>query len=82
MKLRRHAQKQKVPVARFEAHHNGIEQDGGLKLDEANFMNVPSILEVAEEAPMLVILNLAIEEGIMNGTRGIVKKSYTEILMV
>ena len=43
-----------------------------LKLDEADFMNVPSVLEVAEEAPILIILNLAIEEGIMNGTRGVV----------
>ena len=31
MKLRRHAQKHKVPVARFEGHHSGIEQDDGLK---------------------------------------------------
>ena len=82
MKLRRHAQTQNVPVARFEAHHNGIEQEGGLKLDEADFMNVPAVLELAEEAPVIIILNLAIENGIMNGTRGVVKKSYTENPMV
>ena len=82
MKQRRHAQKQNVPVARFEAHHNGIEQEGGLKLDEADFMNVPAVLELAEEAPVIIILNLAIENGIMNVTRGVVKKSYTENPMV
>ena len=83
MKLRRHAQKQNVPVARFEAHHNGIEQEGGLKLDEADFMNVPAVLELAEEAAVIFFFgNSAIEHGIMNGTRGVVKESYTENPMV
>ena len=63
----------KVPVARFEALHDGIEHESGLKLDDSDFMDLPNILELAEEAPIIVILNLAIEHGIMNGTRGTVK---------
>ena len=74
MKLRRHALKVKMPVARFEAHHEGIEHDAGLKLDDGDFRNLPNILELAEEAPVIVVLNLAIEHGIMNGTRGTVKE--------
>ena len=51
-----------------------MDQDAGLKLDDRDFMNLSGVLEVAEEAPVLIILNLAIENGITNGTRGTVKE--------
>ena len=73
MKLRRHALKHDFPVARFEASHQGAEQDVAMKVDDADFVNLASVLELAVEAPVIVILNLIIEHGIMNGTRGIVK---------
>ena len=73
MKLRRHALKNDIPVARFEAQHQGAEQDVAMKVDDADFVNLASVLELAVEAPVIVILNLIIEHGIMNGTRGIVK---------
>ena len=72
-KLRRHALKHKIPVARFEAQHQGAEHDVAMKVDDADFVNLASVLELALEDPVIVILNLIIEHGIKNGTRGIVK---------
>ena len=72
-KLYRHGLKHKIPVARFEAQHQGAEQDVALKMDDADFVNLPSVLELAIDVPVIVILNLVIGLGIMNGTRGIVK---------
>ena len=70
VQLRVHAKEKKVPVARFEALHEGITQDAGLKIAEENFNGTPNVVEVAKEARVLLIQNLCVPYGLMNGTRG------------
>ena len=74
MKLRRLARESQSSVAKFVAVHGGIDQREGLRLDAAVFNGLPADLEVAEGALVLIILNLAVEHGLMNGTHGTVKK--------
>ena len=74
MKLRRLAQETNTSVARFVAVHEGIPHSDGLRLDAAVFSGLPADLELAEGALVIIILNLAVEHGLMNGTHGIVTK--------
>ena len=74
MELRTLAREKKTPVARFAALHEDIPQDEVLKLDDDVFRGLPSTLELGEDAPVILMSNLAIEHGLMNGTQGIVKE--------
>ena len=78
-KLHAHAARESIPVARFDATHTGIEQDNGMKLKPELFQNLDSTLELAKGALVLITANLAVEHGIMNGTRGIIREIlYTD----
>ena len=43
-------------------------------MPEENFNGLPAELEIAEEARVILIHNLAVELGLMNGTQGVVKQ--------
>ena len=66
--LRYHARKNKVPVVRFKALHNGIADEDGENLDDHRFAQASSVLETAEGARMLLTKNLAVTHGLINGT--------------
>ena len=72
--LRGMARRDGVPIVRIAAQHDGIAQDKGMKLPEERFSGLPSELELAEEARVILIHNLAVEHGLMNGTRGVLKE--------
>ena len=74
MRLRRHARENKIPIAKFDALHVGIDQDQGLSLDEQFFRGLPAAVEIAEGALIILLHNLAVEHGLLNGTQGVVKK--------
>ena len=48
MRLRRHAKNNGVPVAKFDAIHEGVSEENGAEIDEAAFKGLQSFLEVAE----------------------------------
>ena len=58
----------------MDAEHEGIAQSEGMKLPEDRFNGLTSVLEVAEGARVILIHNLAVEYGLMNGTQGIIKE--------
>ena len=74
MKLRTLASETGVSVARFVSIHTGVDQNSGLRLDAMLFRGLPPDLELAEGALVILISNLAVEHGLMNGTRGVVRK--------
>ena len=77
--LRQMAVKTNVPVIRFDAWHDGVtEQKQGMELPEERFNGLAAQLEVAEGARVILILNLAVEYGLMNGTQGIIKQIVYE----
>lgn len=71
--LRAHARERDVPVLRFPSLHEGISQEDGLKLDDVKFNDLPSYLEIAEDAKILLTMNLDVEHGLLNGSQGTVK---------
>ena len=73
MLVRSLARENKTPVVAIDAVHEGIPQAEGAKLDDAVFNGLAKRLELAEEARVLVIHNLKVEHGLMNGTQGVVK---------
>ena len=73
MKLRRHAKETKMPVAKFNARHLGTSEEEGLSMSEAQFRGLPSNMEVAVGAAVILIHNLAVEHGLLNGTQGFIR---------
>ena len=61
-----------MPVIRFEAIHEGVEQGEGLLLGDSSFRGLPASLELAVEARVILIMNLAVELGLMNGSQGVI----------
>ena len=61
-----------VPVVAFDATHAGIAQAQGVALDDALFCSLPKRLELAVGAPVLLMHNIAVEHGLMNGSQGTV----------
>ena len=72
--LRAMAHKENLPVIRVDAAHEGVDQEEGLKIDESRFNGLAPHLEVCEGARVILIHNLAVEFGLMNGTQGIVQQ--------
>lgn len=66
------ANEQKVPVLSFPALHEGVSQEVGVKVDERKFRGLAAHLELAVGAPVLLIHNLAVEHGLINGSQGTV----------
>ena len=58
MQVRSLAKSNKRPVIAIEAQHEGISQDQGLKLDEEKSNQLQPIIEIADEARVLLIHNL------------------------
>ena len=67
------ARENKQPVVAIEAVHAGISHAQGMKLDETAFNGLVARVEVSEEARMLIIHNIDVENGLMNGTQGTLK---------
>ena len=74
MQVRSLSKMNKRPVISIEAQHEGICQEKGLKLDEETFNQLQPCIEVADEARVLLIHNLHVAYGLMNGTQGTVKR--------
>ena len=74
MCLRKLAVANKKPVMTIEAQHEGIAQTEGLKIDSERFNELGAVLEVAEEARVILIHNLHVAHGLMNGTQGTIKR--------
>lgn len=72
--LRAMAHKENLPVIHVDAEHGGIPQEEGLKFDESRFNGLAAELELCEGARVIIIHNLAVEFGLMNGTQGVVKQ--------
>ena len=68
------AHKENLPVIRIDAEHEGIDASEGMKLDENRFNGLAAQVELCEGARVILIHNLAVEFGLMNGTQGVVKQ--------
>ena len=68
------AHRENLPVIRIQAEHTGVCEEEGAKLNEERFNGLANTLELCEEARVILIHNLAVEHGLMNGTQGIVKQ--------
>lgn len=71
--LRAHAAEHKVPVVAFDAVHEGTSHEQGMSMNDELFSGLARRLELAVGAPVLLLSNLAVEHGLMNGSQGIVK---------
>ena len=58
----------------IEAQHDGISQSEGLKIDSEHFNELEAVIEVAEEARIILVHNLHVAYGLMNGTQGTIKR--------
>ena len=74
MCLRKLAAERKVPVMTIVAQHEGIDQRQGLAVDSEHFNQLEGVIEVAEEARVILIHNLHVAYGMMNGTQGTIKR--------
>ena len=74
MQVRSLAKSNKRPVIAVDAQHSGISQEQGLELDAERFNQLQSTIEVADEARVLLVHNLHVAYGLMNGTQGTVKR--------
>ena len=72
--LRAMAHKENLPVIRVDAEHEGIDQAEGMKIDETRFNGLAPELELCEQARVILIHNLGVEFGLMNGTQGVVQQ--------
>ena len=72
VQLRIMARETNVPVLRWEATYDGASQEEGQKLDSQYFNGLEHEVECAVGARILLIHNLAVAHGLMNGTQGIV----------
>ena len=59
-----------MPVIAFDAVHEGISHDEGLAAEETDFRGLSARLELAVGAPVLLLHNLAVEHGLINGSQG------------
>jgi hypothetical protein len=73
-RLRAMAHRENLPVIRIQAEHTGVCEEEGAKLNEERFNGLANTLELCEEARVILIHNLAVEHGLMNGTQGTVKQ--------
>ena len=71
-RLRALAKETKVPVIAFDAIHEGTPQDIGMSMSKKLFNALPPRLELAVGALVILLHNLAVELGLMNGSQGIV----------
>lgn len=69
-RLRSFAKEKKLPVIAFDAQHENVSQHEGMQADDAKFMGLSKRLEFAIGAIILLILNLAVDSGLMNGSQG------------
>ena len=69
-RLRSFAKEHKIPVIAFDAYHENVPQEKGMETDDDKFMGLSKRLEVAIGAIILLILNLAVDSGLMNGSQG------------
>ena len=67
------AKDQDLPVARFTAAYDGVTCEEGSKYADDVFRGLSHMLELAEEAPILLTENMWVQAGLMNGTRGVIK---------
>ena len=70
MELEHH--ENKVPVIAFDAVREGTPHAHGMSLAEDIFSSLPRRLELAVGALVLLLHNLAVEHGLMNGSQGTV----------
>ena len=70
------AQKDNLPVIRIDATHTGTTQEEGVKMGEERFNGLAAQVELTEEVRAILIHNLAVEYGLMNGTQDIVKHIF------
>ena len=68
--IRQMVRESKKPLIRIDAQHEGTPEDDGKQIPETSFNGLPNELEVAEDALVILISNLAVEFGLMNGTQG------------
>ena len=73
VQLRIMAREKSVPVQRWEATYDGTSQEEGQKLDSQYFNGLEHEVECAVGARILLIHNLAVAHGLMNGTQGVIK---------
>ena len=59
-----------MPVIAFDAVHEGCSHEEGLAADETDFRGLSARLELAVGAPVLLLHNLAVEHGLINGSQG------------
>ena len=74
MKIRALARETHTAVARFDAQHTGIAHTEGMDMPDNVFRGLSKELEVAEGARIILTHNLAVEQGLMNGTQGTIKE--------
>ena len=67
------AQETKVPVIAFDALHIGVSHGKGMDISEDYFWGLARRLDLAVGAPILLIQNLAIKLGLINGSQGFIK---------
>ncbi len=72
MKQRSFARVQQTPIARFEALHEGISHKEGMALEDQLFNNLAATMEITKGAPVILIHNINVSFGLINGTRGTV----------
>ena len=70
---RAHAKQEEVPVIAFDAVHEGTAQETGMPMSDEFFKATPRRLQVVVGAPVLLLHNLAVEHGLMNGSQGTVE---------
>ena len=73
MLLRTLARQHQRQVAAFDAYHEGVSQQEGLKLDDERFAGLAKRLDCAEGARVIITHNLHVEAGLMNGDQGVIK---------
>ena len=74
LRIRALARETHTAVARFDAKHTGVPHAEGMSMDENMFRGLTNTLELAEGARAILTHNLAVEQGLMNGTQGEIKE--------
>ena len=69
-RVRAFAKETQVPVIAFDAVHYNVSHADGLATDESEFRGLAPRLELAVGAPVLLLHNLAVEHGLINGSQG------------
>ena len=63
------AKERKQPILAFDAVHEGISHEVGMKMEEAHFNGLPARLELSDEARVILTHNMNPDVGLMNGTQ-------------